>query len=357
MHWLQSPTRLLCSEVFLTPIHANKFSDNFLTVPDGYNSNSNSSERNSMDTSSLNSFSLSVSVCVSDNLNALVGDDEKSSNNTNPLDVPSSSMTGVHNYTSIIPPPPLPPTSHHQTTTSSIAGDCASSSDGLRTSSIAYSDSGYGGTDPWTNTSCSSYCRYSSTRSSVGSMYSERENRRKLSVDSSIADLTGLQSSNVGGRNDVNLQRRILRNMTTSFENRLSTSDFIGYFDDNFPAQQQQQQHHSGGSDGCVIRTRRCSEQIEVRSNPEMFRRRAAVAAAAATSSGYPPKMRSSNRRAKLGLAICIKLSDSVEEDMQRFCSEHIALLESMLCRLRANVENAYINKKNFYQVSNSKFV
>lgn len=300
----------------------------------------------------MNSFSLSVSVCVSDNLNAL-GDDEKSSNNnTNPLDVPAM---GVH--------PPLPPTTTTAAaaavTSSSLAGDCSSSTDGLRTSSIAYSDSGYGGTaDPWTNTSCSSYCRYSSTRSSVGSMYSEKENRRKFSVDSSIADLTGLQSSGGGGRNDVNLQRRILRNMSTSFENRLSSSDFIGFFDDNIPVQQQQQQHMSypahtiGGSDGCVIRTRRCSEQIDLRSNPEMFRRRAAfTAAAAASSSNYQPKMRSSNRRAKLGLAICIKLSDSVEEDMQRFCSEHIALLESMLCRLRANVENAYINKKSFYQV------
>lgn len=313
-----------------------------------------------MDTSSLNSFSLSVSVCVSDNLNAL-GDDEKSSsnNNTNPLDVPTM---GHHQYTTSASPQ-LPPTTtttattHQTTSAAAAAGDCSSSTDGLRTSSIAYSDSGYGGTDPWTNTSCSSYCRYSSTRSSVGSMYSERDNRRKFSVDSSIADLAGLQIGNTaGGRNDVNLQRRILRNMSTSFENRLSSSDFIGFFDDNIPVQQQQQQHlsyptHIGGSgsDGCVIRTRRCSEQIDVRSNPEIIRRRAA---AIASASGFQSKMRSSNRRAKLGLAICIKLSDSVEEDMQRFCSEHISLLESMLCRLRANVENAYINKKNFYQVS-----
>lgn len=328
MHWLQLPTRFLCSQVFLTPLHTNKFSDNFLPLPDAPHSNSSTcSERNSMDTSSLNSFSLSVSVCVSDNLSAL-GDDGKSSNNTNPLDMPAPQ------------------------TTASVS-DCVSSSDGLQTSSIAYSDSGYGGTDPWTNMSCSSYCRYSSTRSSAGSMYSERENRRKYSVDSSIADAAAGLLNADGVRSDGNLQRRILRNVSTSFENRLSSSDFIGYFDDNSSVQQHVVAAHTAtGSDGCVVRHRRCSEQIESRSNPEMFRRRAVAAAAAIASGGYPPKARSSNRRAKLGLAICITLSDTVEEDMQRYCSEHISLVESMLCRLRANVETAYVNKKNFYEVS-----
>lgn len=44
-------------------------------------------------------------------------------------------------------------------------------------------------------------------------------------------------------------------------------------------------------------------------------------------------------------------MSESFEEEMELFCSEHIALLESMLSRLRASTERAYINHKYFLQV------
>lgn len=47
-------------------------------------------------------------------------------------------------------------------------------------------------------------------------------------------------------------------------------------------------------------------------------------------------------------------MSESFEEEMELFCSEHIALLESMLSRLRASTELAYINHKNFLQVRNT---
>lgn len=251
-----------------------------------------------MDTRSFNSFSMSLSVCVADNLHSL-----SEQCNTNPLDVPTSDY-----------------------------GDTVQSS--------AYSDSGYSGTDPWTLSS-SSFYPYSSTRSSVSSMYSERgDMRRKLSTDSSIPD-SGVTS----GRSDSNLQRRVLRNISTSFENKLSASDCIGYFDDNVG------QTTTGGSEGCVTRTRRCSEQVECRSNPEMIRRRGASGdGILGIHSGYGNRV--PRKRAKIGLAICITLSDTVQDEMHLFCSEHISLLESMLCRLRAKAENAYLNKKNFYQVS-----
>lgn len=301
VHWLQEPTRILCSQVFLSPVqNSNTFSSNTLEVNDF----------NSVDTSSLNSFSLAVSVCVSDNLNAL----DKC--HTNPLDVP-------------------PPSSE--------------SSDGDR--SFAYSDSGYSGTDPW-NASCSSYCPYnSSTRSSFGSVYSDRgESSRKFSTDSSIMDIA---AATVQQRSDGNLQRRIMRNVQTSFENRKSISDCIGYVSENIQRQQNNQQPNNqinGGSEGCVNRARRCSEQIESRSNPEMFRKRGTSGDALRSNPYGPGNHRASGKRSKLGLAVCITLSDSVEDDMQLFCSEHILLLESMLCRLRATAETAY-NRKKFYQI------
>lgn len=76
----------------------------------------------------------------------------------------------------------------------------------------------------------------------------------------------------------------------------------------------------------------------ESRSNPEMGRRQANL-----------------RRRPKLGLAVCITMSESFEEEMELFCSEHIALLESMLSRLRASTERAYINHKYFLQVSRAE--
>jgi hypothetical protein len=45
-----------------------------------------------------------------------------------------------------------------------------------------------------------------------------------------------------------------------------------------------------------------------------------------------------------------------MEQEMLCFCSEHMALLESMLYRLRAASENAYINRQNFLPVSFAQF-
>lgn len=314
---MQDPTRIMCSQVFVTPLHPT--SHHSTTNCHTLQPESSPADLNSLDTSSLNSFSLSVSVCVSDNLNAL--------GSTRPLDVP------YHQQTHYIPSE-------------------SSERDGTDRS-LAYSDSGYSGTDPWT--SCSSYHPYSSNRSSFGSAYSDRgEAIRKFSTDSSMlgADVT------VHGPSDGSLQRRILRNVTTSFENRKSQTECVGFVGDQ--QQQQQQQTHmylapgvvSGGSEGCVGRARRSSEQVETHSNPEMFRKRGVNSATSsivyASSNGHQQR---SGKRAKLGLAICLTLSDTAEEEMEMFCAEHIILLESMLSRLRASAETAYTNQKKFYQL------
>lgn len=295
VHWLQSPTRILCSQVFLTPLPTNTFNNN--SSDSSYNTTT--SDISSMDTNSLNSISLSLSLCVSDNIQ-LMGDKFR----TTPLDVPSSL-------------------------------DISDS----RCMAYSAGDSGYSGTDPWNG------FPLSSGRSSFGSMYSDVENQRKLSIDSTATHNTDYQKPS----NEANFQRRVLKNMSTSFENRASVSDLIGFIGDNY-INNGNGSNGIGGSDGCVPKLRRNSEAIDNRSNPEMKRRRPGII----EQNGYHSLHngnRSNMRRAKLGLAVCITLNESVEKEMEIFCSEHIALLESMLCRLRATAENAYINRQNFIQI------
>lgn len=295
---------MLCSQVFLSPVQSNSLSRSSM------NSNHNTNnDFSSFDTSSLNSITLSLSVCVGNALNQM--DESKNDQaSTNPLDMPPN-------------------------------GSTTESLDGSRSFTYSGYDSGYGGIDPWTTSYSSCYPR--STRSSIASVYSSHGSR-KFSMDSSIAGESMLNGS------DGCLQRRILRNLSTSFENHLSGSDFIGYFGDNIVSPV------VGGSDGCVTMARRYSDQPEVRSNPEMGRRRKTnikdnLRPPPAHHSNYSTRTKSSNRRSKIGLAVCITISESTEDEMQVFCSEHIALLESMLCRLRATAENAYVNQKRFHQL------
>lgn len=256
---------------------------------------------------SANSFSLSLSLCMTDKVSEL-NDPKQTASSTTPLDVPSS----------------------------------------LDRSSYAFSgcDSGYSGTDVWTAMSSPS-CEFQSDRNSVLSMFSTDPSivsSRKLSVDSAI-----LVDAAMNGRSsDGCLQRRILRNMSTSFENNLSRNDFIGYFGES------QENRSSASIPSSMVR--RHSEHIESRSNPEMVRRRKnggkeSLKPPSIHFSSYTPRAKASQRRSKIGLAVCIRFSESAEEEMQLFCSEHIALLESMLCRLRAAAETAYLNQKRFHQV------
>lgn len=303
MHWLREPKGILCSQVFLSPICPKKSfcrgtSSNDIKRNENVNAETTASQSNS---NSANSFSLSLSLCTTDKLTDM---DRK----TNPLDVPSSSERLNYAYS-----------------------DC---------------DSGhYSGTDIWTASSCG----YRSDRSSVVSMFSTDPSivsSRKLSVDSAI-----LVDAAMNGRSsDGCLQRRILRNLSTSFENSISGNDIIGYFDES----KSNNNRSTVSVPGSMVR--RHSDQCESKSNPEMVRRRKTGAKECLKPpnihfSSYTPRTKSSQQRSKIGLAVCIRYSDSAEEEMQLFCSEHIALLESMLCRLRAAAESAYMNQKKFHQV------
>lgn len=253
---------------------------------------------------------MPLSLCLADKLDHLNGNHEL--NSTIPLDVPS-------------------PLDHN-----SFELSCC--------------DSGYLGADIWTKMSNSSYHPSHSNGNSTASIFSTDSSivsSRKLSIDSAI-----LVDAAMNGRtSDGCLQRRILRNLSTSFENNLSRNDVIGYFDDN-----QILANRSNLSMPNSMVRRHSEHHGESTSNPEMattriIKARDSLKPPQVNVSSHKLRTKTSQRRSKIGLAVCIRFSESVEEEMQSFCSEHIALLESMLCRLRADAELAYGNQKRFHQV------
>ncbi|KAM7359085.1 uncharacterized protein ACRADG_003814 isoform 2-T4 [Cochliomyia hominivorax] len=327
VHWLDSPSRLLYSQVFLTPTKQNNghspystLSTQSLATP----RTSICSDHGSMDGVSMNSFSLPFSVGIGRHI-SLTPSDLSSSIVSSPLDVPSVDQQSL-------------------LTSSESAADS-----GPRFSST-YStgnDSGYSAlsrgqlsSDQWS----ASY-QYS-TRSSLGSVTSESERVRKFSVDSNFFGGNSPGSSNILElSSDNSLQRRISRNMMTSFENENSMNDLIGFVTDNYTNLQgttATTTNHAGseGMNLLVNNPRGNYCPSESRSNPEMGKRRENA-----------HNMKSNTRRARLGLAVCITMSESFEEEMELFCSEHIALLESMLSRLRASTERAYIHHNQFLQI------
>lgn len=304
VHWLESPTRLLCSQVFLSPVRTNTFAH----TTDSQHTGSDISSL--ADTNSLNSFSFTMSVCtpgVNGGGGNSVDTNLADKSSTIPLDTSLSSM------------------------------------DESRSAAYSAEDSGYSGTDPW---SMSGRLPYSSVRSSFGSMLSEHESLRRYSSDSTAGDqMGGGTTGRPNPKSDGNVHRRMLKNMSTSFENKSSMSDFIGFVCDNFP----------GANDSYVAR-RRYSEAGDQRTHSDAGRRHknsdSALHYNSCPGGGAAHYGNNKNsRRAKLGLAICITLNESMEKEMEMFCSEHIVLLESMLCRLRATAENAYINRNNFMQI------
>lgn len=324
---MPDPKRILCSQVFLSPTQP-RASFSRATNSNRTSFDSTNCDLGSFDTNSMNLFTLSLSLCVSDNLNQLT-DKITTEDATIPLDVPASSTVIEEN------------------------------ADLDRSYAYSGCDSGYCGTDVWTTASGSSYYQRSA-RSSIASVFStdpSGTSSRKLSIDSAI-----LVDAALNGRiTDGCLQRRIRRNMSTSFENNYSGNDFIGYFSDN---RKQNSKSNTGMNNNTnnnlgVPIARRFSDQSESRSNPEMMRKRKgsskdSLRPPAPHFSSYTPKPKSA-RRSKIGLAVCITFSKATEDEMQLFCSEHIALLESMLCRLRAVAETAYVNHKEFHQVNKLK--
>lgn len=304
VHWLSEPKRIMCSQVFLSPMYS-RVGSSSTTASNG---GCQSTDMSNCDSS------------VIDTNSSFVGSNKL----THPLDVP------------------LSPTMSTATT--------------IDENDRAYShcDSGFSSTDAWVSSASqisqsSSYWPRSG-RSSIASVFSNDPSShlsaRKLSIDSAI-----LVDAAINRRsNDGCMQRRILRNMSTSFENHFASNDFIGFFAD----------HRNSSSTPNTSATRRFSDLSgESRSNPEMVRKRKN---SSKDSLRLPPPhfssyttskgKSSSSRRSKIGLAVCITFSDSSEDEMQLFCSEHIALLESMLYRLRTAAESAYVNQKKFHQVS-----
>ncbi|KAL7732291.1 hypothetical protein ACLKA6_018519 [Drosophila palustris] len=329
VHWLPQPARILCSQVYLTPTGAGAGTGGGAGAGTGTGAghspystlslgsltprSSICSEHGSMDGLSMNSFSMPFSVSVGRQMSL-----------TPPLDVPAAAAPDQQSL-SIADSGPRFSSTYSNATDSGYSASASGSGSGRG----AYSSG-----DQW------SY-QYS-TRSSLGSVLSDQSDAvRKLSLD----DWTFFASSPHLDEfaSDGCLQRRISRNLRTSFEYEHSKNDFIGFLSDNVQgnpsaAAAAGSAQASGGSEGGNMappqyrRASYCAN--ESRSNPEMGRRQANL-----------------RRRPKLGLAVCITMSESFEEEMELFCSEHIALLESMLSRLRASTEHAYINHKNFLQI------
>lgn len=292
----------MCSQVFLSPTYSKM-----------------SSSRGSSSTTSTNDGCQSADMSNYDSSVII----ETMNMSTHPLDVP------------------LSPTLSMATTIDE--NGCAYSQSGF--------DSGFCSTDAWSSSVASQTSSYGqrSPRSSIASVFSNEPSgnlsARKLSIDSAIV----VDAAINGRTSDACMQRRILRNMSTSFENHFANNDFIGFFAD----------HRNSSTTPTATATRRFSDLSgESRSNPEMVRKRKnsskdSLRLAPPQFSSYTTKAKSStSRRSKIGLAVCITFSDSTEDEMQLFCSEHIALLESMLCRLRTAAESAYVNQKKFHQVS-----
>ena len=297
----------MCSLIFLAPVkppgsttssstNTNSSSNNN-TSSSGSNYGSDllsgHSDLSSLDTNSLNSFS-----CASDSVQSINNNERllMASRGTIPLDVPTLSLDN----------------------------------DDMKFFSHSMGDSsGYNSAEPW----LTGRYPYSSARSSLASIYSDIDNTRKLSIDS-----ISMQDAPICEYGRFN--RRIMKNLSTSFENVSTIDENVASIIENNYYTVTGATNMTGMSDGCVSKLRRNSEVMEPK--------RKTVSGDGISGTG---PHRVSSRRPRLGIAVCITLSSCVEEDMLCFCSEHMALLESMLYRLRATAENAYISKQQFPQV------
>jgi folliculin-interacting protein 2 len=292
VHWLPTPARILCSQVFLAPVQPYSSTCSSTTNTHSSSSNTHASSNYGSDfisdissiseSNSLNSFSVSDSA---QNISA----------RTNPLDMPTALSLDNDDFKFI----------------SQSMGD---------------GSSGYNSSEPWQQ-------RFSSARSSLASIYSDIESSsRKMSIESS-SDFSNCEF----GR----FNRRIMKNLSTSFENVSTITENMSNIIENNYYTVTGASNINGLSDGCVSKLRRNSEIVD---------RRKAVSGDAISSNSSTLHHRT--RRPRLAIAVCITMSECMEQEMQCFCSEHMALLESMLYRLRASSENAYINRQNFLPVS-----
>lgn len=288
VHWLQAPSRILCSQVFLAPVQPYSSASSSSTNTHSSSGNTHASSNYGSD---MISDSLSGSISDTNSLNSFSVSDSAHniSLRTHPLDVPAMSLD--HDDFKFI---------------SQSMGD---------------GSSGYISSEPWQ--------RYSSARSSLASIYSDVESSsRKMSIDSTS------EFCEFGRFN-----RRILKNLSTSFENVSTLADSISSIGDNNYYTVTGATNLGGLSDSCMAKLRRNSEIVD---------RRKTTSGDALSSNSSTLHHRS--RRPRLAIAVCITMSECMEQEMLCFCSEHMALLESMLYRLRSAAENAY-SRPNFIAV------
>ncbi|CRK96354.1 CLUMA_CG009771, isoform A [Clunio marinus] len=286
VHWLQPPARILCSQVFLAPVQP--YSSTSSSSTNTHSSSSNAQVSSNYMSDYISDISSSISETNS--LNSFSDSAQNISLRTNPLDVPTTLSLDNDDFRFI----------------SQSMGD---------------GSSGYNSSEPYQN-------RYSSARSSLASIYSDIDNlSRKMSIDSS----SDFASCEYGRFN-----RRIMKNLSTSFENVSTITENLSIIDNNYYTVTGAS-NFVGVSDGCVSKLRRNSEVVDRRK----------------TNSGDALSSNSSTlhhrtKRPRLAIAVCITMTECMEQEMQCFCAEHMALLESMLYRLRSSIESAYINRQNF---------
>jgi folliculin-interacting protein 2 len=290
VHWLNDPTRLLCSQVFLAPIQY---------------SNSNTSSYSTASSSSRFSTFLAPDVVISD-VNNSVSD-------TMSL---SSSMSISENVDL-----PLSLDNNELRFVSQMSNE---------------ESSGYS-SEPWHSRPISS------TRSSLASIFSDvgSQGGRKMSFESSSDFITDYGRFN----------RRILKNLSTSFENVSSVDENPSISTSNFSDSNNTYYTVTGAtnnvnglSDGCILKLRR---------NSDIFVRRKTTSGDALSSNTSPSHNRS--KRPRLAIAVSITLNDCSEQDL--FCSEHMVLLESMLHRVKFAAEQAYVHRqKNLFNLVSGEF-
>ncbi|XP_058834238.1 folliculin-interacting protein 2 isoform X2 [Topomyia yanbarensis] len=313
VHWLKTPKAIMYSHVFPTPgrYAANSSSNSSKKVSTSiylgselpgngqsglyYDRHPSGSDLSSIDTTSLRSFTVTSST--------------------------STQYDTSYNHRQR---PPLPIEFAHL---DHLADPRLSTNSGL--------DSGYGGTDPWAFSSSQSRHPLSSHRSSLASISSDFECFRRLSIDTSIdipqpLNCTSLDDCSQYG----SFHRRVSKNLSTSFENRLTLADHVGHIDELNPTGSVNISSQVTASDGCVGgRNRRNSETIE------LTRRKAFSGEVLSTATNYHG--RPLHKKARLGIALCVQLNDDMLQEIEAFCSEHMSIFESMLCRLRMAAENA----------------
>lgn len=332
VHWLQEPARMLCSQVFLAP---RKFCKG-----------SRKSSQSSV---------LSTSTAISTQSNSMIA-------------VNSSNMRGeTYELKDLKPNDSIMYSSecnpsmsysnkstHHRTMNSVEEW-------GRRTSSGQIN---YYPQQAWLLNSNKS--TQSSTLNSFGSSILQQymQQSRKFSIDSNY--YSNESSSNPSGNNSNHSifntngipQRRISRNLFTSFENCCTINDFVGFFSDH---RYSNTTKAASEGENMIDINKRTNQRHDLQStsdidanksysNPEMNMKEHNFQPNVDTALNCPTKPSNIVRRAKFGLALCIQFTESFIPEMEIFCCEHVSLLESILNRIRIHVERAYIDQKNFYK-------